>query len=225
MLARLSEEARGAAGAMATNRSCLLPHPHLYQLLTVFKAAAYQSYVGNPQADHLLTLAKLNVFHAFVRNIPVLGYTWTSMTDDAISRFSVSGPCRAESPLEYDLPPSLRPTKLQQSQPHHPWLDFSPFAQLRDNLIMNEDCMDDSQFCRDLMGFWSTSGEDNFMLVWGDPWNPMNWEITETFLRKWGWVVKACPEIVWSTNYWRELRGEKRLTRKLGFGATTMAAV
>ncbi|KAL4872811.1 hypothetical protein BDV12DRAFT_126603 [Aspergillus spectabilis] len=117
---------------IATN-SCLLPHPRLYRLLTIFEAAAYQSSQGNPQADHLLTLAKLNVFRAFVRSIAVLGYTREWMTDNALSRFSISGPHPASLPAEKNIPASLRPTELQQTQPHHPWLDFFPFARLRDN--------------------------------------------------------------------------------------------
>jgi hypothetical protein len=98
-------------------------------------------------------------------------------------------------------------------------LDFFPFANLRDVLILHEDDMDDVQLCRDLMGFYTMpSEEDNCMLVWGDPWNPMNWEVTETFLQKWGWLVKGCPEIIWSTNYWRRMRGQRRIRWKNTFG-------
>ena len=200
---------------MATS-TCRLAHPSLYRFLAIFEAAAYRSYYGNPRADHLLTLAKVNVFRAFVRNVAVLGYSREWMTDDALSRFSISGPHPKAVPVT-NLPPSLHPTELQQSQPHHPWLDFFPFAPLRDNLIQHEDCMDDSQLCRDLMGFWTMPSEENCMLVWGNPWDPMNWEITEAFLRKWGRLVKGCPEILWSTNHWRLQRGEKRLLWRASF--------
>ncbi|PWY66376.1 hypothetical protein BO94DRAFT_504351 [Aspergillus sclerotioniger CBS 115572] len=214
ILASLSREAGQNIGPIATT-SCALAHPRIYRLLSVFEAAAYRSYHGNPQADHLLTLAKLNMFRAFVRNIAMLGYTREWMTDDALSRFSIHGP-HPKLPVT-TLPPSLQPTDLQRRQIHHPWLDFFPFARLRDNLIENEDCMDEAQFCRDLMGFWTVPGEHSCMLVWGDPWDPMNWEITEAFLQKWGRLVKGCPEILWSTNHWRRLRGEKRLVWKASF--------
>ncbi|GAQ42268.1 DUF3425 domain-containing protein [Aspergillus tubingensis] len=221
-----TEEALRLRGLIESNRSCcVLPHPHIYRLLAVFEAAAYQSYAGNPQADHLLTLGKLNVFRAFVRNIAVLVYSREWMTDDAISRFSISGPSPSQVLPEQNLPFSLRPTQLQHSQPHHPWLDFFPFARLRDNLIQNENDMDDSQFCRDLMGFWTMPQEDTCVFVWGDPWNPMNWEITEAFLRKWGWLLEGCPEIFWSTNYWRQLRGEKRLNRRATLDVPTIGVV
>jgi hypothetical protein len=167
-----------------------------------------------------LTLGKLNVFRAFVRNIAALGYTREWMTDDALSYFSINRPHHAPAALVTSwtsLPASLRRTKLQQSQPHHPWLDFFPFAQLRDNPIHHEDTMDDSSFCRGLMGFWNMPEEDNCILVWGNPWDPMCWEITETFLRKWGWLIKACPGIIWSTYYWRQIRGLKRLNWRGSF--------
>ncbi|GKZ38321.1 hypothetical protein AbraIFM66950_010451 [Aspergillus brasiliensis] len=215
ILARFSENTCQSVGSRIGSSSCLLPHPYLYHMLSVYEAAAYRSSLGNPQADHLLTLAKLNVFRAFVRNIAILGYTREWMTDDSLSRFSINGPFQLTASTH--IPPSLRPTELQQSRPHHPWLDFFPFARLRDNLIRNQDSMDDSQFCRDLMGFWTMPDEANCMLVWGDPWIPMNWELTETFLKKWGGLVKGCPEILWSTNQWRQLRGEKRLAWRASF--------
>ncbi|OKL56242.1 hypothetical protein UA08_08544 [Talaromyces atroroseus] len=165
---------------------CRLTRLETYELQTLFEAAAYQSYIGNPRADHRLTLVKLNVFRAYVCNITALGYKREGMTDDSISRFNIHGP---HAPLEGSIPASLQPTALQQTKAHHPWLDFFPFAQMRDNLVAHEDEMDDSQLCRDLMGFWNMAEHDNFMLVWGDPWDPMNWEITEAFLQKWGWLI------------------------------------
>jgi hypothetical protein len=193
-----------------------ISRPEMYQLMRLFESAAYQSYIGNPSSDHRLTLVKLNVFRAFLSNIAILGYTREWMTDEALSRFSVCGP--QQGPPEESIPVSLQPTALQESCPHHPWLDLFPFANMRDILILHEDDMDDVQLCRDLMGFHTKpSEEDNYMLVWGDPWNPMNWEITETFLKKWGWLVKGCPEIIWSTNHWRQMRGQRRIRWKNTF--------
>lgn len=156
---------------MQRETDCALAEPHIYRLLSLFESAAYKSYIGNPCADHLLTLVKLNVFRAFVHNISILGYNRGWMTDDALSRFNIMGPHLNEL-QGVSIPASLQPTAVQQSQPHHPWLDFFPFAQLRDRLIEHEDLIDDSGFCRDLMGFWNLP-KDNFMLVWGDPWNPI----------------------------------------------------
>ncbi|KAJ5664191.1 hypothetical protein N7507_004922 [Penicillium longicatenatum] len=210
VLFQKEQERTGEASA------CRLIDQDTYELLLLFESAAYRSYIGNPSADHLLTLVKLNVFRAFERNISALGYTRSWMTDDAISRFSICGP--AQNDLPQSLPAGLQPTALQKSSAHHPWLDFFPFAHMRDELIRNEESLDDSQLCRDLMGFWTmpTEGE-NCMIVWGDPWEPMNWEITETFLQKWSYLVKTCPEIIWSSNYWRRRRGEPKLKWKVSF--------
>ncbi|KAE8140305.1 hypothetical protein BDV38DRAFT_290538 [Aspergillus pseudotamarii] len=199
---------------------CRISDPEVYQLLSLLESAAYQSYLGNPSSDHRLTLVKVNVFRAFERNITALGYTRSKLTDDAISRFSVDGPRKSDDLSDSLLPAALQPTALQKSQPHHPWLDFFPFAHLRDALIRHEDTLDDSQLCRDLMGFWTMpTVSDNCMLVWGDPWEPMNWEVTETFLEKWGFLVRSCPEIIWSSNHWRQQRGERRLKWRVSFGS------
>jgi hypothetical protein len=35
--------------------------------------------------------------------------------------------------------------------------------------------------------------------------------VSVPFLRKWGWLVRDCPEIFEGTNYWRGMRGERQL--------------
>jgi hypothetical protein len=41
------------------------------------------------------------------------------------------------------------------------------------------------------------------------------WEVTEGFLRKWGFLLEGCDELIESTNRWRALRGEERLIIEL----------
>ncbi|GAB1203645.1 hypothetical protein APSETT445_002282 [Aspergillus pseudonomiae] len=157
-------------------------------LLDLFSKTAYESYIlGSPTSDHLLTLAKVNVFRAFASIMSTLGmpkhHEW--MHDDAISPFTTLHPgFTAPS----SIPPTLRPTQLQQSIPHHPWLDFFPHPRMRDNLIRAGD-FDDDQLCMDIMGFWDMSTESCGLLVWGDPQDLANWEVSEEFIRKWPWVV------------------------------------
>lgn len=55
--------------------------------------------------------------------------------------------------------------------------------------------------------------QDPGVLVWRDPWDPSGWEVTESFVRAWGWAVVGCWDLFHSTNKWRELRGEKPLFR------------
>ncbi|KAJ5150395.1 uncharacterized protein N7500_010584 [Penicillium coprophilum] len=184
--------------------------PELLQiLLNRFANSAYESYVrGNPTADHLMTLTKVNVFRAFAHNLRLIGWSEFWMDNDAISPFNTAFPHKASPPNDSSLIPSnLQPTRIQKSIPHHPWLDFFPFPKMRDNLIEAGDDWDDEQLCHDIMGFWGESTMDAGLLVWGEPWNVQNWEVTEPFLKKWQWVVQGCPELMNATNRWRAHRG------------------
>ncbi|KAE8353484.1 hypothetical protein BDV28DRAFT_157027 [Aspergillus coremiiformis] len=184
-------------------------------LLDLFSKTAYQSYIlGSPTSDHLLTLSRVNVFRAFATIMSILGMyphkEW--MHDDAISPFTTLHPGYV-SPTS--LPPALRPTAVQQSIPHHPWLDFFPHPRMRDNLIRAGDAFDDEQLCIDIMGFWDVSTESCGLLVWGDPQDPESWEVSEEFIRKWPWVLWGCGDLLVSTNRWRAMRGEKLIFRYL----------
>lgn len=184
-------------------------------MLQQFAQNAYASYIlGSPTADHLLTLTKANVFRAFVHNLKLVGGSLDNMDDDALSRFSMPAPREKGVPDDYsNLPVSLRPTKLQRTVAHHPWLDFFPFPKMRDNCIQAGDDWDDDQLCHDIMGFWESTTDDAGLLVWGDPADVNSWEVTETFLKKWQWLVRGCPELMNSTNAWRARRGEKLIFR------------
>lgn len=184
--------------------------------LTQFAESAFQSYMrGSPSSAHLLMLTKVNVFRAFSHNLKLLGLSLDNMDDDSISIFNIpSAPEASASPDYGDLPLSLRPTKLQRSTPHHPWLDFFPHPRMRDNMIQAGDEWDDEALCHDIMGFWAhNSTAAPGLLVWGEPWDIRNWELTEGFLKKWQWIVRGCPEIMNSTNSWRARRGEKLIFR------------
>jgi len=50
------------------------------------------------------------------------------------------------------------------------------------------------------------------LIIWGEPFLVSSWEMTPGFMRKWGWVVRNCYELLDSTNQWRELRGEGPLS-------------
>lgn len=164
--------------------------------------------LGTPNINDLATLSKLNMKRALMDNIVAVGMTmaWVA-DDDSISIFSMTRPGYPG----HAIPDSLRPTELQRTKPHHPWLDIFPFPQIRDNLITAQEDFDDDELCYDLMAFWDSENSDPAVLIWGCPWDPRNWEVTEAFVRKWGWVLDGCSEIQESTNRWRRLRGEKAL--------------
>ncbi|KAK5264427.1 hypothetical protein LTR99_010153 [Exophiala xenobiotica] len=172
-------------------------------------AAFYHSYIsGNPSADHRLSLTRMNVYRAFVYNMLLIGITWEWMADDSISPICVTGPPR----LVRSLPVTLLPTSLQQTQTHHTWIDLFPLPAMRDNLIQAGNDWDDEELCTDIMGYWDgNAGGGSGLIVWGDPSDPSNWEVTDGFLRKWSWTLRGCYELLQSTNHWRTKRGDSPL--------------
>jgi hypothetical protein len=173
-----------------------------------FEIIAYQSYLmGSPTADHLLTLVKLNVYRALSENMTALGMDMGWMKAD------VSLHCTLR-PIDFEwvIPPHLQPTAIQRSVSHHPWLDFFPHPKMRDRLISAGEGLDEEELCLDVMGFWDSNREYAGLIVWGQPWMIENWELSEGFIRKWNWTLRDCPELFKSTNYWRSVRGEKKIT-------------
>ncbi|KAK9466837.1 hypothetical protein V1512DRAFT_262467 [Lipomyces arxii] len=83
-----------------------------------------------------------------------------------------------------EIPESLQPTELQGIIPHIQYVDALPFPALRDSLLVqiHKESFDEVEFCSDLLN-------DGFR-VWGtDSAQPMAWEITEDFAKKWRWLL------------------------------------
>lgn len=74
----------------------------------------------------------------------------------------------------------------------------------------NEEMIHD-QLYRDIIETDGDQREWVGLAVWGDPWDPRSWEMSQPFARRWAWLIQGCPEIVLSSNKWREKRGEKPL--------------
>lgn len=176
-------------------------------------------------ADHcLIDLIYYNTYRAFESNIKTLGLTIQEIAQhDMISRFNSitledsvleslgsveAAPLQTSQTLH--LPPALRPTLLQVSVVHHPWIDVFPSPRLRENLLRAGHSYDPDQLCLSIMGFGEGFGEglgDNGVLVWGEPWDPSSWEVTENLAYGWAWMFEGCADIIHSTNTWRLKRG------------------
>ncbi|KAH6691442.1 hypothetical protein F5X68DRAFT_201914 [Plectosphaerella plurivora] len=86
---------------------------------------------------------------------------------------------------------------------------------MRDNfltavLLLGEDNVDEDALCKDVVdsgGEESPFAGPDALIAWTDPWSPGGWEVTEPFLRKWGWIVRGCVELQEGTNTWRSRRG------------------
>lgn len=164
--------------------------------------------LGEPGTEMTLSLIRINVFRALMINSSALGRDpRIAEEDDALSPFCVH-PDRSASKISA-MPSSLRPTEMQRQIFHHPWIDSLPFPGMRQNLMLAGDALDEWELCGDLVGLFSSGSGRTGMIVWGDPSEPKEWEVTEQFIEYWGWTVRGCWDLFESTNRWRERRGEK----------------
>ncbi|EFQ33829.1 hypothetical protein CGRA01v4_10717 [Colletotrichum graminicola] len=198
-------------------------HPELCRLETQiqlirFAGEAYENYLnGNPRPAYLTTLVRVNVFYAFVQNARVLDFDGGWLTYEAISPFNKSGPGLGHAAVGNSCPENMRPTELQVAVEHHPWIDFFPHPRMRDNFLrivaeQGEDYIDEDDLCRDIVDVGAGAGvEESALNVWGEAWDPRGWEATEPFLKKWGWLLAGCTDMLEGTNYWRQKRGLPKL--------------
>jgi hypothetical protein len=134
-----------------------------------------------------------------------LGFSTEWLVCDSISPFVTAHPVR---PV---MPANLKPTALQLTVEHHPWIDLWPFPQMRDNILRAGESYDDDPLWIELVDNQLALGGWSGLIVWGNPWDVYSWEVTEEFARRWWWVIRDCVELFISTNRWRAKRGERKL--------------
>ncbi len=78
-------------------------------------------------------------------------------------------------------------------------------------MILKGDDLDDSELCLHLVGFTSVGGGSG-IAIWGEAWDPLCWEVTESFVQNWKWILEGCDDLIKSSNEWRAMRGEKPLS-------------
>ncbi|KAF2683467.1 hypothetical protein K458DRAFT_390081 [Lentithecium fluviatile CBS 122367] len=195
---------------------CLNNAPRVQALMKRFAEHAYTSYMERtPALEHLPLLVKYNVHSALAHNAELLGVTAECLDYEGISPFTKQGPMLGLTlrPKYADWPASLQPTKLQSSVEHHPWLDLFPWPRVRDNMLQafeRTNIGDEDELCHDVCDY---DGKPS-LVIWGSPWDPRSWECSTNFLKKWGWLLVGCAEIIEATNYWRAKRGEKLISPK-----------
>ncbi|KAK5997942.1 hypothetical protein PT974_00310 [Cladobotryum mycophilum] len=110
-------------------------------------------------------------------------------------------------PPNVSMPSHLTPTQLQKTIPHLPFVDIIPIPGVRDRLLRSADAVDQAKLMQDLV-------EDAFR-VWGDAaWDGMGWEVSETFARKWWFLIDE--QLLNATNFWRRQRLEGTLLMNEG---------
>lgn len=211
-----SEDSYDIEGSVTTESPCLLGQPENRDALLQLARECYNRYkVGAINTTDLSGVVRFNIFHAFAVNARVLGFNDDWLTYEATSPFNTAGDASRRL-LPARRPPMMEPTTLQLTVEHHPWIDFFPCPRLRDNLLKavepGHETVDEDALCSDVVDAGARAGIGSAaLLVWGNPWEPGGWEVTESFLTKWGWLLDGCTALIESTNYWRRKRGLKSL--------------
>ena len=91
---------------------------------------------------------------------------------------------RTSPPGALDLPLPLRPTPLQMTRIHLPYIDCFPIPKLRDNLIIWNGLVDEEEFCVDLLG------TNSFVVQGMQSWDPAGWVVDRTFKEKWRFLLE-----------------------------------
>jgi len=160
--------------------------------------------------DHLITLLQFNALRALAVNRTLIsGVLVTPLDCDEEVIHVVPYPTKPEL-----LPSTLLPTTLQQTVPHGDWIDLFPYPEGRDRLIRAAGTFDEDELWADCIGglyegFPDDELERRGIIAWSPPWDIMGWEMSEGFLRKWGWLFKGLPSALEATNRWRIERGEE----------------
>ena len=182
-------------------RDPLLPHkPRTRQFDLVFPLCP----------DHLITLLQFNALRALAVNRTFIsGILVTPLDCDEEVVHVIPYPSNPGL-----LPSTLLPTTLQQTVPHGDWIDMFPCSEGRDRLILAAGTFDEDELWADCIGglyegFPDDEIERRGMIAWSPPWDITGWEMSEGFLRKWGWLFNGLPGLLEATNRWRTERGEE----------------
>lgn len=159
----------------------------------------------SPPPHSLIHFVKqFNTMRAMFNNAATMELAMDVLCEDIASLFNIAGP------ITLHLPPSLQPSSTQKQIIHHPWIDLIPVRSFRNAMIARMTEYDDEELCDDLYGLNNASGEVG-LVIWGESWDPLAYEVSEKVVEKWSWILKDSPELLASTNYWRKKRGEKPL--------------
>ncbi|KAF4954805.1 hypothetical protein FSARC_12022 [Fusarium sarcochroum] len=145
-----------------------------------------------PDLDtHFIILTPLATVAAYTFNAVTLQLSCTDTTH-----------LRTFESSESAIPFSLAPTQLQRTIPHPSYVEIIPFPGVRDRLLRSLQIIDQEKLSEDLV-------QDAFR-VWGNAaWDEAGWEVSETFARKWWFLIDDA--VLRATNFWRRQRSDGAL--------------
>jgi len=157
-----------------------------------------------------MPLVEYNVFRATATNFLILG---SSRFSEVACPFGASVPTFPNPYQGIIIPPSLEQTPLQQSSQYPVWIDLLPSPKMRDNAIRSQHLFTSNELYADLLGGMIGRQNDvnSGLIAWSNPWEAGGWELTEGFIKKWGFLVRGCVDLFEATHRWRDIRGEERL--------------
>ncbi|RDW73409.1 hypothetical protein BP6252_07316 [Coleophoma cylindrospora] len=199
------------ANRLIPNGAPLIPLESLPHLTKSNKSPA--TIIFPLSRDHLIVLLQFNVLRASIANRSLLsGIPNIPLSQCSSSALHIS----AELPSPHLIPATLHPTLLQRTVPHEDWIDIIPHPVLRDNILLAVGTFDEDALWSDVIGglfegFPGSEIEQRGVIAWSPPWHVSGWEVSEGFLRRWGWSLKGCEDMLDATNKWRSMRGEEPL--------------
>ncbi|KAJ5650433.1 uncharacterized protein N7484_004156 [Penicillium longicatenatum] len=233
-LARKAEAPSGTAGTLvqsdepvecwdiAQQSICIVPASRIKQLynsrnpLLPNQRKKEQCQILFPLCpDHLITLLQYNALRALAVNRTLIsGILVTPLDCDKEVIHVIPYPTKPEL-----LPSALLPTALQQRVPHGDWIDLFPCPEGRDRLIQAAGTFDEDELWADCIGgLYEGYPDDEIkrrgIIAWSPPWDITGWEMSEGFLRKWGWLFQGLPGALEATNRWRMQRCEEPLVHE-----------
>ncbi|KAI5369507.1 hypothetical protein Slin15195_G003830 [Septoria linicola] len=126
------------------------------------------------------------------------------------------------------LSAGLNPIAAQYQVPHDLIFDILPHPRLRYNILkaIVASQIDATALSNDLRlsgaldlvcGSWQRCG----LIVWGAPGEIQSWEISIGFLRRWGFLLQGCEDLLAVTNAWRAQRGEAAFPASVNVSSTS----
>lgn len=171
-----------------------------------------------------IRLTTISFFAACMSNAAMIGLSPAELMNKKsqspfyqpqISHEVAQATCAAEF---VHLKPQLRPSAIQLTSPHHPYLDILPFPAFRNCAIqllqVQPQPFDPAELCRDLKSdgliCWGSTARDGGDTTGsGAPWDIRSWEMQPWFRRKWWLLIDGFDgEMSQQTRWWREVRGE-----------------
>ncbi|KAK8102452.1 hypothetical protein PG984_015598 [Apiospora sp. TS-2023a] len=194
---------------------CIIPQSYVTKrpLLRLAPSEGGSNLVFPLCPDHLITLLQFNVLRALALNRTLISGILTTPLDCGVEEFIHVVPYPTEP---QSLPSALLPTTLQQTIPHSDWIDMFPCPEARDRLILTAGTFDEDELWDDCSGgLYEGCAADEVtrrgMIAWSPSWDMTGWEMSEGFLKKWGWLFVGVPGALEATNRWRRKRGEHPL--------------